>query len=370
MAGVPFGASPPRHPVKALTIVSHNVSGFSSRQLVFQLFSLWWFAGAHVVAAQETWANRPLGTGGQSEAAIEGWFREAAASYGAPDPTIFWGSHQAGDPSIGNNGVALIFLRPSPLLVTGRHSASPDGRAQLLELEWGGHTLPLLNQYWPSQSSAARASWLQHLLVPFCSSQEQDGLLPSISDAVHLADWNFTEAPHLDRLAAAASTVQGDLATTQLWQAAAPDLVDTLRLVKPGKRCFTYHHGNKHARLDRILVPQHLGVHIGSAATLPSSVGDHSAAVVVVRALVPGAKIGPGRCPVPRALPKDPDAEAALVAWCTSAAAYGCSLQDVDLVQWAPSMLSALRGFSNSLARPSKPTKCTIFTFQALRRIQ
>lgn len=61
--------------------------------------------------------------------------------------------------------------------------------------------------------------------------------------------------------------------------------------------------------------------------------------------------MGPGRCPVPRALPKDPLAEASLRDWCTSAAAYGCTLQDLDLLQWAPKMLSALRGHCNSLAR-------------------
>lgn len=350
-AGVAFGAPPSRHPQKELKLLSHNVSGFRSRQLVFQLFSLWWFAGAQVVAVQETWANRPPGTGGQAEATIEAWFREAAAQHGAPDPTFFWGSHLVGDPSIGNNGVAIIILCPSPLLVPGQHAASPDGRAQFLQIEWGGHSLPLLNQYWPSQSASARASWLPSQLIPFCTSQTQAGLLPSISDAVHLADWNFTAAPHLDRLHAADSTIADDLATSQLWQQAAPDLLDTLRILRPGKRCFTFHHGDKHARLDRILVPQHLGVHVASAAVLHSPVGDHSAAVVVVRALVPGAKLGPGRCPVPRALPKDPAASATLVEWCTEAAAFGCTLQDVDLVQWVPSMLSALRGICNSLAR-------------------
>ena len=166
-----------------------------------------------------------------------------------------------------------------------------------LSLRWAGHSCRLINSYWPCSGSEDRASFISEVLTPE---------LQAAGDAPVwlLGDFNFVEAPLLDRAAPhSARTAAADAATTHLVRTLLPSHVDAFRCRHLTGRAYTYHHGqDTFARLDRCYLPPAMAPYVCSAGVVPSPHGAHHAALTVLLPAVPLQPQGPGRRPVSASL--------------------------------------------------------------------
>ena len=339
---------PSRSRPPGLRIATHNVTGLSSAAAVFSLVHSWHAANLDIVCLQETWAGRPSSPHHTfSQGDLELWLRQATDSLHLPPYTIFWAS--TAPPFPGNNGVAIV-ARPAPSLNLSLHSPSPTGRLQHLRVSWGGHSFSLVNSYWPSTSPSDRASFLSTALDP---------LLPTLVSPWLVGDFNFTPDPLVDRLLPAVSTVSADSATTALLSATLPSHLDAYRLRHPSARSFTFHRGSVLARLDRIYIPPSFAPFTHSCSILYSPRGDHHALVLHLLPALPLLPLGPGRRPLPSALPVFAPAADSLAAWATRAVAYGLRLPLVALLDWWPTALRAYVSHARILAHSSTRARLT-----------
>lgn len=346
-----LGARAPRLPrLACLRILTHNVGGLSSLAKVTRLFQLWSAADVDVICLQETWVGRPQRDGTCHDAAtVELWLRQAAEATNAGSCSAFWGSNTLHMDQ--NNGVAIIIRHNQDLgpdSVTA-HSSHACGRLQSLRLRWGGHSLCIVNTYWPCTGHAARASFISDTLCPHLSQ------LPDIPRLL-VGDFNYTPSPQLDRQPTCASTAAADTATHAAFSSAVPDLVDTYRAHHPHQRSFTFHRGQVQpqlARLDRILASPALAPSVIAVGVLHTPAGgEHNAVVATLLPTLPLQTRGPGRRAIPWSLPITcPDDMPGLVAFAQQSVAFGLSLPLPQLLAWWPTFLHSFASQGRAVFR-------------------
>jgi exonuclease III len=285
---------------------------------------------ADIIAVQETWAGRPgFGEGACSEGDLNLWLRQAAAQAGEPPFLTFWGSNTAAPGE--NNGVAIL-VRAGPDIRASDHSASPCGRLQTLRVQWGGHSMHLVNTYWPCTGAPARGAFFHNVLQPALRRVGADA-------AVVLGDFNFTLDPAVDRHPApSAQTAAGDRASTALLQMALPRHLDAFGNLHRGTPSFTYTTGRSQAtfrgaRLDRVHVPAGLTPSILAVKHVDADRG-HRAVLVHLLPARPLQPRGPGRRAVPAALVGDAQSKRALDAYATAVATRAPAIPDAAFVAW------------------------------------
>ena len=341
--GRPHGTSRPRlrDSMPGLRIATHNVRGLTTPTRVYALFEQWHRARLDIICLQETWIGYPSHLSpARSTTEVEHWLYDAAHRKGVPPYTVVWASNTTAPAE--RNGVAVL-VRPSEALhVSNMGIPSACGRLLGLSVRWAGHRFHLINTYWPATTPTARRDFLRAHLGPHLA---RDPIMV-------VGDFNFTTAPLLDRHPVAASTAAEDAAVTVDWSVAAPTLIDTFRACHPTARAFTYHRGPAHARHDRIYVAPALQAYATQPSVLPTPVGDHHAMRIT---LLPAASLnrrGPGRVRVlsPSLLqrPRPAMHEAMFLA---TAATYGLSLSDEQLLDWWPTMKAQRLGLTRSLVR-------------------
>jgi hypothetical protein len=198
---------------------------------------------------------------------------------------------------------------------------------------------------------------LQQSLLPFCEALAEEGLIPSISAAVHMGDFNFTPVPAVDRLFPPPATMASDQHSAQLWAAAAPGLRDALRVLRPNKTVFTFQRGESFARLDAVHVPTPLAPFLSDVRVLGKPIGSHRGFAVSIRPRSVLKAVGAGRAPVPKALPKTPEAAAGIRAFAEEAVAFGMLLLPGQLLEWFPVLTKQLAKRCSSLAKQASAAR-------------
>ena len=96
-------------------------------------------------------------------------------------------------PPAGHNGLAIL-VRPGMGITATNHRSSACGRAQLLDIQWGGQTFCLVNTYWPATGLSDRTLFLRDVLIPTLQ-----GPTVALPQAWICGDFNFVADTGRDR---------------------------------------------------------------------------------------------------------------------------------------------------------------------------
>lgn len=173
--------------------------------------------------------------------------------------------HDAGYGVIWNSGatsagVAIVYkqsLVTSGKLVVHEDQVNQQGpcpyqhRVLAVPMDWGGHTLLLVNLYVPNTNQHL---FLQEVLPPIRAAYPG-------RQVVLLGDFNFVPSPPLDRARAAHvaaapdQPTPGDYAGPPALTTAWPGLSDAFRVAHPHRHSYTFTGPSGQARLDRFYIP-------------------------------------------------------------------------------------------------------------------
>ena len=147
-----------------LRLATHNVSGLTSVDRIFELVDAWHARHLDIICLQETWIGHSGSLSpARSETQVEQWLYAAAQNCGASPYRVFWASNTTMIDE--RNGMAIL-LRQSEDIQVSAPIASPCRRLLCLNVRWAGHNFTLVNTYCPAQSPVSRAQFLDTVLRP------------------------------------------------------------------------------------------------------------------------------------------------------------------------------------------------------------
>ena len=289
------GARHPAGPRAAgLRIASHNVQGLlSNSQKVHQLMRLWACdLNLHVVCLQETHLKQA-----SHEHTAQWRIDGAAEQLTCPGYTPIW--HRA---ATGHTHAGVGILVRSDLLSSkaaivhhtiNQRANNCPARCMTVRLRWCGHKIYLVNAYLPSGDQAKARKFITDTLLPVLRD------CPAGHVPVLCGDFNFTEAPDLDRTATCIAPRYQELATANLWRPVLEELQlqDAYRTLHPDNRCYTYFSTivpGAHSRLDRFYTtPATLQYTESCTIDGHAAISDHKPVVLHLRPAAPSSQ-GPG----------------------------------------------------------------------------
>lgn len=315
-----------------LRIASHNINAAGSRTKLFQLLHLWHDLNIHIVCVQETWVGKHRGT---TEQQLNLWLQEfpVNARYSA-----VWCHNNTQE---GNAGVAMLVRQDlwdsGAIKVSVLPTTSPvSGRIQKASIEWAGHTITLVNTYWPNQHQH-RMHFLQHTLLPTVADASPGTLCV-------LGDFNFVHSIAQDRATlcstdltmSSAHTAEESAGIALTEQLCRPhQLVDVFRSRHPTTKAFTCFRATGAARLDRIYAPDSLAPYIRQCTVHSSPVSDHCPVVFHLLPRSSPPPSGPGLRTIPGASLLGEQQQAMLTTWVTDIVRLGLMMTDSQLIaQW------------------------------------
>ena len=230
-----------------LRIATHNARGLCSPGHAREAAAAWRALGFDIVCLQETRWAAASATAAAATAAVTaaGWTLYTAAALHGSDGRPFAGVAIA-------IRSALLRTNGGPLAVVS--SASTDdrvaGRLVHVALDWRGHHLHVASVYLPSGDYPAQRAAVTGVLGPLAAAQHAAGRTCAWG-----SDFNFCDAPTIDRLRPEAVTPLNEAPVARAWASSlGSHLVDAFRALHPGRRLFSHFQGGGAARLDRVYV--------------------------------------------------------------------------------------------------------------------
>ena len=314
---------------QGIRLRTQNCSGLLSLAAVTTFVTEFQRSAVDIVALQDT-RTTPA-----TEGQLMLWLRQAEAVIRAPRHEVFW-CHDSRLPA-GHNGLAIL-VRPQVGISASNHRPSACGRAQLLDIQWGGHAFCLVNTYWPATGLSDRTLFLRSILSPMLQ-----GPTVFVAQAWLCGDFNFVPDTNRDRSPsppADSSTARGDATSTTHFTQLLPGHEDAYRCLHPTGKAFTFHNARRHARLDRVYLPTSVIPHLQEARVHFTPHGDHHAFDICVCALTGVTVPRPdrGRSRIPAGLPLDRLAAPMLRAWAQETVTHGLTLSHEALICWWPRM--------------------------------
>lgn len=336
---LPFDSGRGSNLSQGIRLRTQNCSGLMSLGAVTTLLTEFQRSMVDIVALQDTRATSA------TDGLLMLWLRQAESAIRAPRHEAFW-CHDSRLPA-GHNGLAIL-IRPQMGITAANHRPSACGRAQLLDIQWGGHTFCLINTYWPATGLPDRTLFLRDVLSPMLQ-----GPTVSLPQAWLCGDFNFVPDTSRDRSPAPANdspTARGDAASTTHLTQLLPEHVDAYRCLHPTAKAYTFHNARRHARLDRFYLPAAIVPHLQDARVCSTPHGDHHAFDICIRPLagVTVSRRDSGRSRIPAGLPLDPLAAPMLSAWAQETVTYGLTLSHEALICWWPRMLLCYKRLARS----------------------
>ena len=191
------------HLTSGISLRTQTCSGLLSQGAVTTLVTEFQNSAVDIIALQDTLCTPA------TEDRLMLWLRQAEAAVRATRHEAFW-CHDTGPPA-GHNGLAIL-IRPGMGITATNHRSSACGRAQLLDIQWGGHTFCLINTFWPATGLSERTLqeqlFLRDVLIPLLQ-----GPTVALPQAWICGDFNFVPDTGRDRSPAPATdspTGRGD----------------------------------------------------------------------------------------------------------------------------------------------------------------
>ena len=263
-----------------LRMVTHNVRGLEAH--VSLLAEVWVQMRVDVVMVQETWVQF-------YDAARISKLLQAACKRVDPQHhgfEVVWGFNMA--PNANHSAGVAVLLRKS--LIDAGHlkishqqvKASNQGRLLCVPIQWGGHSVSVVCVHMPNASTDQQ--------------QFMDGpmrtLVPRSGALIVGGDFNFVPQPAVDKISV---QVQGDQSSvaSRAWQQQFADLVDSFRVMHPGRRAYTHHCTTCASRLDRVYVSSALQQYVQACQVGNQTPSDHRPVLLQIGARE-APKQGPG----------------------------------------------------------------------------
>ncbi len=339
------GAGRGERPV--LNVVTHNVRGFIGPVKTAQLLRCWHAQGVHVVCVQEVWAGR----GRPSAACIHQWLQAAAEAGRWPLPTtVFACNTQAG-----GGGVAVLVLCPVvasfPVQVT-ELSSTPDGRLLACRLAWGGHSLTVVNTYWPQLPDDQRV--MLDTAVRAAVTTARRGGLMLVGDFNHVPDAALDRTPlpggrthNSDRLAEEATAAR----LAALLRETGHQCADAYRERHGRTPGYTRGSSVEASRLDRCYLSVAVMPYMHACRVGEAGGSDHWPVRVSLLPVLPPAPQGAGPWRACPAFLETAALRASLEQWAAHAVHLGMALDPAALIRWWPTMKAAFRQYVRVLMR-------------------
>ena len=370
-----------------LRIGSHNIDGlrtaletnrgkpnqFHGISKLNALLHNWHCLCLHVICVQETHLQD---SDIDNIYLIEQRLAATQENWGLPRFQAFWGCNTTASRA----GVAILIrsdmLGDGRIKLQGSPHTESDGRLMHIRLTWGGHTIRIVNAYFPSSDPSGQKNFVTNRLQPLLQT------FRGREQVMIAGDFNFTTDWRIDRARAAAPHPPTQLTTpppplptpppppaptrhrdegpaqTMATLCATHNLHDAYRSLHPTRPSFTYLSGNWASRLDRIYTTAGLLPHVHQCAPGRdvASPSDHLPLILHLRPRQPPARKATRPTPSPR-IRMDFWSSTTLAThfttWLQSQIQTAPLLDDSDLLTWWPtfkaSMASTIRALNRDL---------------------